>query len=274
MTPGVAVEIGGIPILLRSSNSVFLADAREYYGIFVTPTPSVTPIELAVEVDAGGFPPHPDVFAGDPVPVCDLVWSEDRWRFKHYNFRGEWSPETGLGRVYLSHPLGSVAECPLRLLHMLTAVSSGGCLMHAASAMRNGNAFVFPGVSGAGKTTLCTLMPPDVGLLTDEISYIRRVDGGYRAFGTPFHGCLGVPGERASAPLKAIYLLAQGPENKLEDLPRKRAAAGLLRATLFFAKDDSKLINQALETILRLVDTVPVRRLTFVPTPKVWEMIA
>ena len=38
--------------------------------------------------------------------------------------------------------------------------------------MRNGRAFLFTGVSGAGKTTMASLAPPDAALLTDEISYV------------------------------------------------------------------------------------------------------
>ena len=52
--------------------------------------------------------------------------------------------------------------------------AQGGFLVHAASAVRNGRAFVFAGVSGHGKTTLARLAPPDVTLLTDEISYVGR----------------------------------------------------------------------------------------------------
>jgi len=46
----------------------------------------------------------------------------------------------------------------------------------------DGQAFLFSGVSGAGKTTMTRLAPPDVTLLTDEISYLRPNAGGYAAF--------------------------------------------------------------------------------------------
>ena len=39
-------------------------------------------------------------------------------------------------------------------------------------------AFLFAGVSGAGKTTISRLAPADVVLLTDEISYVRRREQG------------------------------------------------------------------------------------------------
>lgn len=273
MTSGTVIEIAGIPVLLRSRDSVFQAAVREYYADFITPMASVTPVELTVDVDASGFPDLPDAGAGGAVPVVNVIWTEGRWRFERFDFRGEWSPGTGRGQVCLARPIETSIDSVLRILHSILAVLPGGCLLHAASAVRNGNAFVFPGISGAGKTTISGLIPSDATLLTDEISYVRLAEGGYRAFGTPFAGNLGVPGANVSAPLKAVYLLAKGPGNKIDPVPRKDAAAALLRNVLFFAKDP-ELVRTVFETVWRLVASVPVYRLTFRPTSEVWEIIA
>src|SRR5437879_11814659 len=87
--------------------------------------------------------------------------------------------------------------------------------MHASSAVRD-NAYVFVGVSGAGKTTISRLAPSDVHLLTDEISYVRKQADAYRAYGTPFAGESARPGETLTAPLEAACLLAQGTERRLD----------------------------------------------------------
>ena len=62
----------------------------------------------------------------------------------------------------------------LRIVHTLVLARQGGFLLHSASAIRNGKAFLFAGVSEAGKTTISRLAPPDATLLTDEISYVRK----------------------------------------------------------------------------------------------------
>jgi hypothetical protein len=69
-----------------------------------------------------------------------------------------------------------------------------------------------------------------------------------------------------------VYLLAHGPKNKIEPVDRKIAPVAVLRNVWFFAKG-SGLTAQVFETICRLIDSVPVYQLTFVPTPEVWDII-
>jgi hypothetical protein len=82
---------------------------------------------------------------------------------------------------------------------------------------------------------------------------------------------LGISGENVSAPIAALYLLAKGPENRIEPVSHREAVAALLRNILFFA-EDAALKRSVFEGACRFVDSVPVHRLTFVPTPPVWEL--
>ena len=81
--------------------------------------------------------------------------------------------------------------------------------------------FCFPALSEAGKTTIARLAPADATLLTDEASYVRKVDGQYFAYGTPFAGELGAPGKNISAPVAALYLLKKAAENRIEEMTRR-----------------------------------------------------
>ena len=132
-----------------------------------------------------------------------------RWRLERGDFRAEWDPAARQGRIRQSANPYSI-DTVLRIVHTLVLAREGGFLLHAASAVRNGRAFVFAGASGAGKTTLARLAPADADLLSDEISYVRRETGGYYAYGTPFAGELARAGENLRAPLESVYLLAQG----------------------------------------------------------------
>jgi hypothetical protein len=168
----------------------------------------------------------------------------------------------------------------LRILHSLILADRGGFLLHAASAICNGRAFLFSGISGAGKTTITRLAPPDVTLLTDEISYSRpaaeagnpKESSSYQAFGTPFAGELARSGENTSAPIAALFFLEQGPENRIDELSSAEAVRRLMRNILFFA-EDPRLVNQLLSTACDFVAKVPIRCLTFYPDSKVWDLI-
>ncbi len=193
------------------------------------------------------------------------------WSLDRGDFHAEWDTTSGAGTIRQTANPYSV-DSVLRILHTLLLAKEGGFLIHASSALRNGRAFLFAGVSGAGKTTMARLAPADAVLLTDEVSYVRKQVDAYHAFGTPFTGELGIPGENVSAPVGALYLLAKGPANRIDPLEPAEALRALLGNILFFAKD-AGLVRSVFEIACDFIRRVPVQRLTFVPDGRVWEMI-
>ena len=166
----------------------------------------------------------------------EVRYADGRWIINRGDFRAHWDPVSMRGRVrQAAYPYA--IDSVMRIVHSLVLAERGGFLVHSASAVRNGRAFLFSGVSGAGKTTISRLAPPDVTLLTDEISYVRRVGERYEACGTPFAGDLGKAGENISAPMAGLYLLVQGRHNHASRIGGADAARRLLRNILFFADD-------------------------------------
>lgn len=258
----VPIEIGGLPIGVRTSNSDFAAMLRNRYGHFVHEGASVS-CRLDIETIA-----QESTDEDEPTLVRRSGYN---WLVRRGDFLATWNPAEQCGTVRQSANPYSI-DAVLRIVHSLILANQGGFLLHAASAIRNGKAFLFSGVSGAGKTTISRLAPAGVTLLTDEISYVRRESEGYRAYGTPFSGELAKIGEDVSAPLEALYLLAQGPENRIDELKPIDAARSILRNMLFFA-EDQQLVNRLFETAIEVVSRVTVRRLTFVPDQRVWDFI-
>ena len=109
-------------------------------------------------------------------------------------------------------------------------------------------------------------------LLSDEISYVRRLGDRYQAFGTPFAGELAQSGENVDAPLVALYFLAKGQENRTRQLTASSAASRLLRNILFFA-DNPALVKDLFQSACDFVSRVPVYELTFRPDREVWDLI-
>jgi hypothetical protein len=200
-----------------------------------------------------------------------VEFESGRWCMDRGDFHAEWNLATARGLVRQTANPYSI-DCVLRIVHTLLLARESGFLVHSASAVRNGRAFLFAGVSGAGKTTMASMAPPDATLLTDEISYVRRQDGHYCAFGTPFAGDLGRAGDNTYAPIAALYFLTKGPENRIESLDPADAGRALLENILFFAQDP-ETVRPVFEAACEFVCRVPTRRLTFMPDARVWEMI-
>ena len=215
----VCIEIGGMAIVVRTGSGDFARLLENRYGSFVVGAgaraEAPNGLHAAVEASAPGrafrgerLPAGPgDVNAGSDsrasnfqfpvssflldvelVPPGLIGETEDarvrmqggRWVMERSDFYAEWDPERGRGWVRQSANPFSI-DSLLRILHSLILARQGGFLVHAASAIRNGRAFLFSGVSGAGKTTISRLAPPDVALLTDEISYVRSQESGVRS---------------------------------------------------------------------------------------------
>ena len=89
---------------------------------------------------------------------------------------------------------------------------------------------ICPGVSGAGKTTLCRQLAgsPDFRVLSDDRAVVRRSGDGYRAHGTPW------PGEGGFAvnqglPLAGIGFIQQRATPATERIARSQAIHRLVR---------------------------------------------
>jgi len=257
------IEIGGLPIRIRVDDPAFFRLLRERYAGFVT---SSRQARFEFEIDLA----PPGLISEDEE--VSVRRDSGRWFLARGDFHAEWNASSARGRIRQTANPYSI-DAVLRIVHTLLLAREGGFLLHAASAVRNSRAFLFTGVSGAGKTTIASLAPKDAVLLTDEISYVRKQEGGYFAFGTPFSGELAKVGENIRAPIAALYVLAKGPQNRIEPLADAEAARALLSNILFFA-EDAELVQLVFQSACEFVGRVPVYRLTFVPDERVWEGIA
>jgi hypothetical protein len=257
------IAVGGIAIALQSEDDAFRKMIESRYGGFLNP--DADPIAtFAIEL-------HDHTAGASPDDNLDVVLENGVWHFQRGDFSAHWNPSTGIGRIsQTANPYST--DSILRIVQSITLARSGGFLLHAASAVFGGSAFVFAGISGAGKTTISRLAPPEAILLSDEISFLRLTNNEYQACGTPFAGEFGQPGKNISAPLNTIFFLEQGSENRIEDLSPAIALKIFLRNVLFFSHDQ-QLVERVFDSAVRLVETVPVRRLIFTPEPQVWEII-
>jgi hypothetical protein len=254
------VEIGGIPISLSTSDKVFFELLVRRYAGFLSR--SQTEFQLEFEIVEARQATDDDV---------QVRRDGADWQITRGDFLARWNAHTGAGFVRQNANPYSL-DAVLRILHSLILAEQGGFLLHAASGICDDAAYLFSGVSGAGKTTMTRLAPSEVTLLSDEISYVRRLEDGYFAFGTPFAGELAKAGENCSAPIAGLFFLEKGPENRIEEMPAAEAVRRLMRNILFFA-EDPVLVERLLASACDFVDRVPARKLTFYPDGRVWDFV-
>ena len=257
----IAVDIGGLEFHYVAGDGELRAMLRDRYRNFLT-TPSSPSATLVLEVAPA---------AGDQAEL-DVKASGSSWRIARGDFVAEWHPETRTGHVRQSRNPYST-DSVTRIVCSFLLGAAPGFLLHASSLVWNGRAYVFCGPSGAGKTTMTGLAPDGARLLTDEISCLRRVDGVWRAFGTPFAGELATSGERISAPVAALFRLHHGDAHRVDPLSGGAAVRAIMRNVLLFGHDATSQAR-ALDAVCELTASVPTARLSFRPEPSVWTHVA
>jgi hypothetical protein len=159
----------------------------------------------------------------------------------------------------------------LRILLSWKLTGHDGFLLHAATVIRNGKAYVFTGRSGAGKSTVASLSP-EGSVLTDEISLLRFENGVWRAYGTPFWGEFRAAGSNTSAPVKGIFRLVQAAENRVTPLRPVEMLRALLPNVLFFSAE-AEGNRRLLEILGHAAEEISSYELAFRKDPSFWEVL-
>jgi hypothetical protein len=160
----------------------------------------------------------------------------------------------------------------LRILLTMVLLPQRGFLLHGATVVRDGRAYIFFGRSGAGKSTVASLSPKG-SVLTDEISLLRFSNGCWQAHGTPFWGEFRAAGQNRLVPVAGLYLLKQANEERVETLDARQALRALLPCVLFFASKKHEH-ETLLRTLLGMVEQIPCHRLHFRRNAEFWRVVA
>lgn len=160
----------------------------------------------------------------------------------------------------------AINEFP-HLQFLLTAYLSArrGALHHCAGAIYRGRMFIFPALSGTGKSTLSKLLHASglFDVASDEVIITRFEGDALNAYGSPWPSSAGFA-RNISAPLGGMVFLHQAPDNRVEAVTPADAQRRLLANTDIPWYDE--IISQGvLDHIHSLVHHVPLRALHFRP---------
>ncbi len=150
---------------------------------------------------------------------------------------------------------------------------TGGLVFHASGLDDNGKGIVFIGHSGAGKSTQVGLWSEEPGVIAmnDDRIAVRVEASAPMCYGTPWGGTADIARNHA-APLKALIVLEQAPENAIQPIP-PIAAAPLLAARAFLPYWDPSLMRRALANLTAILAHVPVYRLRCRPERAVIPLV-
>ena len=166
-----------------------------------------------------------------------------------------------------SHVLLNVL-CLEQLLLELDAL-----LLHASFVRFQGKGILFSGPSGIGKSTQARLWEQhrDAEVLNGDRAAIRFADGAWRAYGLPLAGSSRIF-RNEDAPIGAIVVLRQAPENRIRPMSAAEAIR-LLLPEFSIHRWDRAFVDRVLELAAALLTAVPVYLLECTPERSAVELL-
>ena len=144
--------------------------------------------------------------------------------------------------------------------------SYDGLFFHSSSLSLDGEGYLFTALSGTGKSTHTAfwreLFGDRVTMINDDKPIIRKIDGRFYVCGTPWMGKSNI-GTNMNAPIKAVYVLCRGEENRAEQVSPSKVFRELLEATLLPEKGENTV--KLLELYDELFSSVKLIKLSCKP---------
>lgn len=241
---------GGDP---REDAALCVRFAREAVDYFIEPprSPEFNPIWLA----------------------CDGT----RLRYVGHQLAGWFDTKARRGELLLTRgtfePELRALENFIRCAVAWCAAERGGALVHAASVVRNGKAYLFYGESGAGKSTLSAVNTRG-NVVSDDLSLVLpRPGGGLDLVGSPFRGTY-EEGEPVLGrfPLAAGFRIVKDVKAEVRAAPRA-IAFGQLVGNLTFVAEAFRERPDLFASIEAAFSGVPLFHLHFKKDDSYWDAI-
>jgi len=163
----------------------------------------------------------------------------------------------------LFHPFGS-------LLMIYLSHFSSGFLIHASGIKEKDMGYMFTGVSGIGKSTMCKLwLKQGAIVINDDRLWVQKIENEWRIFSTPMSHYMQKP---IMSNLSKIFLLSQSPENYISQISNNQGALRIMTNCIQHLFD-KKMTTSHLDTILEMTNKIPVYELGFKPTDEIVYII-
>ena len=157
------------------------------------------------------------------------------------------------------------------LMHYLA--TREGIIIHSAGVVINKKGYIFPGISGAGKSTISTTLcnHAQCRVVNDDRMIIRKDNNSFLAHGTPWPGEAGIA-TNSTHELDGIFFLNKATENRIEEVSPQAAFEKLMPVTSI-PWHHKEMVDQLFTYCENIVREIPVYNLFFTPSESLGDLI-
>lgn len=274
---GVRLSLGPLHVELHGLDARRAGELRARYRPYAWEPEGGLPDALQVSVRLAAQPYFLDPPERPEFNPVFLAYEAGRVRYLGYKVAGWFDISGGRGVLVLAEgtyePDLRAFENYIRAAVAWQAARRGGALVHAASAVLSGRAYLFYGQSGAGKSTLAACNRR-AQVVSDDLSLVLPgPDGRPELVGSPFRGTY-EEGEPVvgSFPVAAGFRLIQDAQAAVKPVPRSRAMAELV-GNLTFVAEGYAQAPELWEALERTFRDVPLAHLHFRKDDSYWDAI-
>lgn len=202
---------------------------------------------------------------GSAAPYCIALFSPDFRKGEIFRLlRDDEGTSDALQADLMSYPLSEVL--------MVCLLAQGrGLMAHACGIDDHGRGYLFAGNSTHGKSTMARLWKENAVVLNDDRIVIRRREGRFWMYGTPWHGDYsGV--SPSGVPIEKIFFLRHAGANEAGHR-EGISAASMLLTRCFAALWDAEGMRFTLDFCAQMVETVPCFELGFAADRNILDFV-
>jgi hypothetical protein len=279
------IQIAGVTFAINFQESLILKNSNPFYKDFVQSDAYSAPSDIDITFDFDHLPDTKNLSR-----IFDGGQSWSMWQNSGHYFVTLHSPalegrlvcaaefdssarnatvypgDTCLERSTENAEVFNPFSYPLdQILLMYFLAQRKGALIHAAGIEVNGKGYIFPGKSGAGKTTLSRQFTclNKHEIMSDDRIVVRRIDGQFRMFGTPWPGEAGIA-QNKHLPLHGIFFISHGTENAIKKITPAEAVKRFMPVTSIPWYDKPTMLS-ILSFCEEVVSHIPAYEFSFRP---------
>ena len=179
--------------------------------------------------------------------------------------------------LYFDDPTGNYSHPfygpTIELLMVNYLAQERGVIIHGCGIKQADRGVIFVGESGAGKTTMANIWnrERDAEILSDDRTIVRKKDGHFWIYGTPWHG-EGKFGSPGNAKLEHIFFVQHGKANSVSSSTKANSVTQFVKCA-FPPFWDAEGLEYSMDVFSDLADAVPCRTLSFKADSSIVEFV-